>query len=516
MARAIKIASLIWGLSMLLSRVIGLVREIVIGRVLGSGSAADVYWTAFVIPDFLGYLLAGGALSLVFIPIFHRYMSAGDEEGGWRVFSTIANFLLISLVLLTTTLWFWTPSLVPHIAPGFDAAQQAQLTHLVRIILPAQIFHLLGGLLSAVLQAKDRHTLPALAPLLYSGGIVVLGVALGPTMGAEGFAWGVLVGSILGPFTLPLVGCLRLGLRWRPTFNFKDADFRQYLLLMLPIMLGQSIVVVDDWFFRIFGSSQPEGTVSQLQYAKTLMRVPMGVFGLATAAAAFPTLSRLVAEGKRGEAWEELMTATRSMLVLAFAAQAALTVAGTEVATVIYGRGRFNEEALAEIGLYTAVLCLGLWAWSAQNLISRGFYAMQNTWTPTLTGTVVMVVSYPLYSLAASHRGGLGLALASSLAISAYTGVILWQLRTKLVPPGHRMSPVVGPLLKMALATAVGVAGGELVDRGLGGWPALLRGGVSGGVAMGVMLASAWALKVEEVAQVVSRITQAIRRRVKR
>ncbi|MCA9561746.1 MAG: hypothetical protein KC583_24530, partial [Myxococcales bacterium] len=182
MSRAIGIASLVWGASILLSRLLGLVREAVIGRVLGGGAEADVFFLAFVIPDFLNYLLAGGVLSIVFIPIFQGHLARGDAAAGWRAFSVIANFLLAALTLATAALWVATPALTPLVGPGLDAAGDAELVRLVRIVLPAQVFHIIGGLLSATLMARDAHALPAFAPLVYAGGIVGGGLVLGPSL----------------------------------------------------------------------------------------------------------------------------------------------------------------------------------------------------------------------------------------------------------------------------------------------------------------------------------------------
>ena len=217
--RTIGIASAIYAASILLSRLIGLIREAVIGRTLGGGSSADVYWTAFVLPDFLNYLLAGGVLSIVFIPIFSGYLTRKEEAEGWRVFSIIANGLTLTLIALTTGLWFAVPWLSPLIAPGMDAGQLHELNQLIRIILPAQIFHIVGGLLSATLQARDAHAMPALAPVVYTLCIVLGGVLFAETLGAMGFAWGVLIGSILGPFGCPLLGCLKHGLNWSMTLR---------------------------------------------------------------------------------------------------------------------------------------------------------------------------------------------------------------------------------------------------------------------------------------------------------
>ena len=168
----LRLAALIWGFAILLSRLVGLIRETVIGRSLGSGAEADIYFAAFIIPDFLNYLLAGGALSLVFIPIFQEHLSRGDEGAAWKSASVIGCFILLLSSLTTLLLWWQAPKLAPWIAPGIEGAQRETLVELIRILLPAQIFHLSGGLLSAILQARDQHLLPALSPVVYTGGII--------------------------------------------------------------------------------------------------------------------------------------------------------------------------------------------------------------------------------------------------------------------------------------------------------------------------------------------------------
>jgi putative peptidoglycan lipid II flippase len=521
-ARGLGFAAALYGVSILLSRVIGLVREAVIGRTLGNGAEADVYWTAFVIPDFLNYLLAGGALSLVFIPLFHAHLARDDERGAWRAFSQVANALGLLLVVATAGLFVAAPQLSPLIAPGMTAEQHLRLTELMRILLPAQIFHVLGGLISATLQARERHFMPALAPLVYTGGIVVFGIALGPSLGAEGFAWGVLAGSFAGPFLLPLLGGLRAGLRWTPTLDLRSVDLRTYLWRSLPVMLGFSVVVFDDFLLRYFGSLVEPGTISRLTYAKTLMRVPMGVFGLAAGMAAYPVLARLCAEGRLVLARDTLERALRGTLVLAVAAQAALTVAGPQIALVIWGERRFTPAELAEIGAFTGWVSLGLWAWSTQGLVARGFYARGDTWTPTLVGSGVTLVFTPLYGLLGRAYGGTGLAIASSLAISANAGVLLLWLNRGL---GRPSGPgVVAALLRLVPAFGTGVAVGwglsTAIANALGGLPsvaaALVQGGLGGGVAAVVTLALAAAFGVSEVRVIAARVVDRLRRRRRR
>ena len=417
LASRVGVAALVWSSAILFSRVVGLVRDIAIGRTLKVSGEADVYTSAFRVPDFVNYLLAGGLLSLTFIPIFSRHLRAGDERRGWESFSVIANFLLVVALPLTLLVAAAMPWIAPFVVEGFDAAKQERLVELTRIILPAQLFLMLGAMLSGTLQARDRHAVAAFAPSAYTVGIIVVGLSLYPRLGAEAFAWGVLAGAALGAFAIPLVACARGGMWWSARLDLRNPDFRGYIRLALPVMIGQSIVVLDSILWTWQGSHLAEGTVSSLTWASRLLNVPAGVFGLAAGAGAYPTLVRLSDEKRPAEAYALLTQAAKTTLLLALLSQALLTVVGVDAVRAVWG----FDDALAEsIGLYLSIFALALGAWSLHPLLSRGFYARGDTWTPTLIGTGVTILVVPLYIVARHAWGAAGLAAASSVALILY------------------------------------------------------------------------------------------------
>jgi putative peptidoglycan lipid II flippase len=435
-ARVIGIASVIWAASIFLSRVMGLVREQIIGRTLGASRQADLYFASFTLPDFLNYLLAAGALSIVFIPIFLAHLQRGDERRAWTSFSIIANFIVLVGTVGIAILMTYARPLAGLVAPGVTNSSDVDtLVRLTRIILPAQFFHVVGGLLSAALQAQNLHALPALAPLVYSASIIIGGLigAYDPKLGAEGFAWGVLIGSIAGPFGLPLYGCIKSKMRWLPLLSLSDPDLKRYLWLSLPIMLGFSIVIVDEWIVKNQASYLAAGSLAYLQYGRTLMKVPIGIFGMAVGVASYPTISELVAAGAVVKAYGLLCRAVRLMLLLTFAAQVCLTVAGFEAVYLIWGLSahRFSPADAQETATVLGFLCLGLSGWAAQTLISRGFYALGSTWLPTLVGTAIAVAMAPIYVGLRERSGAIGLAVASSAAIMIYVLALGWLQRRR-------------------------------------------------------------------------------------
>lgn len=519
--QTIGIASAVWAGSILLSRILGLLREQIIGRTLGASRQADLYFASFTLPDFLNYLLAAGALSIVFIPIFVKYLEDGQEQRGWEAFSAIANFILVAGGIGIVLLMVFARPLTGVVAPGFtDPGDIDTLVRLIRIILPAQFFHVVGGLLSAALQARDRHILPALAPLVYSAGIIAGGLigARHPEMGADGFAWGVLAGSILGPFGLPLIGCLRTHMGWYPILSWRNEDLRHYLWLSFPIMIGFSIVVVDEWIIKNQASYLAAGALSYLQYGRTLIKVPIGVFGMAAGVASYPTISRMVAAGKVGEAYGVLCRTLRLMLFATLAAQVCLTVAGFEAVYLIWGifSSRFSVADAQATGTILMYLCVGLGGWAAQTVISRGFYALGSTWLPTTVGTIIAVVMVPLYVVLRQNFGAVGLAVASSAAILIYVFALGWlqhrRFQREAATRGANLDDVPGILdaavrLAVAAGTAIGVGLGMRVLL-LGLLPGvhlievLIRAASLCAAGISTYVAVAWILGIRELAEI--------------
>ena len=480
--RVIGIATVIWAGSIFLSRIMGLVREQIIGRTLGASRQADLYFASFTLPDFLNYLLAAGALSIVFIPIFLAHLERGDHERGWESFSVIANFIVVAGTIGIGLLMVFARPLAALVAPGFtDPNDVNTLVRLTRIILPAQFFHVIGGLLSATLQARNLHALPAAAPLVYSAGIIAGGLvgARYPELGADGFAWGVLAGSAAGPFGLPLYGCLRTRMRWMPRLCFRHPDLRRYLWLSVPIMIGFSIVVVDEWIVKNQASYLGVGTLAYLQYGRTLMKVPIGMFGMAAGVAAYPTISGLVAAGRVVEAYNLLCRAVRLMLVLTFAAQVCLTIAGFEAVYLIWGlfAKHFTVADAEETATVLSYLCLGLSGWAAQTVISRGFYALESTWLPTMVGTAIAVIMLPIYVVLRQRGGATGLAGASSMAIMTYVMVLGRLQRRRFEREAAARGATLGgspgmlvAALRLALAAGVATGLGVMVRSQLLQW----------------------------------------------
>ena len=505
------VASLLMMASVFLSRAMGLFREMLIAYAAGAGASVDAYQIAFVIPEILNHIVASGFLSVTFIPIFSDYLARNEEVEGWRIFSIILAGFGAVLVFFILIAEIFAPDLIRILAPGLkDPVVIDSAVTMTRIILPAQFFFFAGGLFMAVQFAKERFFIPALAPLVYNLGIMAGGVVLGPWLKMHGFAWGVLAGAFVGNFWIQYVGARKAGMRLALVFDFRHPDLKKYVLLTLPLMLGLTMTFSTEIFFKFFGSYLPEGSIAGLNYGLRLMLMLVGLFGQAVGVASFPFMARLAAEGRLGE-MNRLLNQTLRYLALVIPLCALFMVLRNEMVVVIFQRGRFDAQATALTASILPYLMIGAFAFAAQTVVVRGFYAVQNTIFPAVFGTIAVALSIPLYVYGMHAMGVRGVALAVSLAALIQITLIyaVWNRRTQ----NHESRIVYGFVLKMAgLSLCLGVVLEGFRRMFLSGpqmsgfFGSLMSCIVVGSVFGLILLVAAHLLRIEEINDMVRRI----------
>jgi len=413
------------GASVFLSRVLGFFREWAIAHQVGASAVTDAYYAAFTIPDILNHLLAGGALSIAFIPVFLEYFSAQREEEAWHVFSTVLTGMAIALLGLLIVAEIFAAPLTRWIAPGFTPEQHATVTRLTRIMLPAQAFFLMGGVLSAVQYAQGRFLVPSLAPLIYNGLIIAVGMLYARSIGIEAFSWGVLAGSFLGNFLIQVYGVRQLSARFRISLDLAHPGFRRFIALSLPIMLGFSLLLVDDWAIRWCGSFLVPASITWLGYGKTLMRVVVAIFGQAAGVASYPILARLAAEKRWDEMRGGLEEAMRHVILTIVPLSALAAALSRQIIYFLFSRTRLSPDDIEQTALAMTLFLVGASAWGVQGILGRGFYALGDTLTPTLIGSGLAIAWLPVYWHLSQSYTHFGLAAASSLGIIVYA-LVLW------------------------------------------------------------------------------------------
>src|SRR5437667_651509 len=411
-------ATLLLMTAVLLSRVIGYIREAYIAWAFGAGPATDAYVAGFTIPDWLNYLVAGGTASITFVSIYTRFLAENREEDAQKTFSVIITVMTAVLGIGIVLAEIFTPQISRHLFSGFTAGQLELCVHLTRILLPAQIFFYVGGVVSAVLLSRRLFLLPAFGPLLYTAAIIVGGLLLSRRIGIASLAYGALAGSFLGPFLVNAIGAAQIGTGYRPSFDVKNPAFREWVRLSIPLMLGVSLVTADDWILRYFASSGI-GDIARLNYAKRLFAVPIAILGQATGQASLPFFSRLFGEKK----FEEFADTVNASVYRITAASLLITGLMMSIALplidLVYRRGRFTFVDSESTAIYFFWFSLSLALWSAQSLYARAFYASGNTLTPMVATTLITLASLPLYSVFFRTLSVTGLAIASDIGIAA-------------------------------------------------------------------------------------------------
>jgi len=335
--------------------------------------------------------------------------------------------------LLTVVGMVFAPEIVTLVARGrTDPAFRLLVIRMTRIILPAQFFFFAGGLFMAVQFAKEKFFIPALAPIFYNLGIIAGGLLLGPRLGMEGFSWGVLLGAFVGNFGLQYWGARRIGLQYSPIFDFSHPDLKKYIKLTLPLMFGLTLFFSMEIFMKFFGSYLPPGSIADLEYSLRTVLLLVAFFGQALGVASYPFMARLVAENKLAE-MNQLLNDTLRYLSLVIPFSVLLMVLRHEVILMLFQRGKFDADATGQASVVLIFFLIGSFAFAANTIVPRAYYAMQDTLFPAIYATIAVVLSIPLYMAGLNFLGARGIALAVSLSavFQVYLLYALWNRRTQ-------------------------------------------------------------------------------------
>ena len=460
--------------STFLSRIIGLVRVKYIVWLFGSGMAADALNGAFVLPDMISYFLVGGAASITFVTILTRYRETGREVEGQRSLSVIVTTMCLVLGAAIGLAEIFAPWYIHWWFSGFDTEKAALCVHLTRILLPAQLCFFAGGVFGAVLLVRKQFSVQAVAPLIYGLGTIVGGVLLVHKIGVSSLAIGTVAGAFFGPFLLNYVFARRAGTRFRPILDWRDAGLCEWVRLSLPLMVGVSLVTADSWIIAHFASAT-SGAVSLMSYAKQLFTAPMAVLAQAAGAASMPFFASLWSQQRRFDFATQVANSVSRVAALGLLSASGMVALAAPLVELLFLGGRFSSADSRECAAYFAVFSVSMFLWSAQAIYARAFYAAGNTFIPMAAGTVVTLVSWPLYASLYHWHGAMGLAIASDFGIALQTGTIAVLLhQRRMVSLASLDYAELGRCLLAALVSGSGV---WLALWGLGGLAHRLFGG---------------------------------------
>ncbi|HEV2073114.1 MAG TPA: murein biosynthesis integral membrane protein MurJ [Thermomicrobiales bacterium] len=486
------------------SRVLGLVREVVIASRFGTGHTYDAYVAAFRIPDLIFFIVMSGAFGSAFIPVFGGFLAKGDAERAWNLANTLLTWVVAGFAVVALLVSLLAKPLIGVvIAPELPAESQDLAVNLTRLLLLSPLLLGLSAAGKGMLEAQSAFILPAIAPILYNLGIIGGALLLTPVMGVYGLAAGVILGSLMH-VALQFGSLLRNDLQLHPSFSPRTDGLAEVGRLMAPRILGQTVSQVNLIVMTNFASRLAEGSISALNYAQSLILLPHGILAMSLSTVIFP---RMVQDHERGDKKafrRTLSVGLRTLIFLTLPAAVGLLVYRTSIVQMLFQYGSFNEESTDMVATAVGFFSIGLIGRAVAEPVTRTFYAMRDTRTPVVVSILSVVVNIALSSALASSMGhaGLALSLSATYLLRMVILIIILSRRaggliSELAPPVTRM------LVPLAVFTAVALVAATPLARATN--PAdgrtLLAYVLFGLVlvcSMGLYLVTSWLLRLPE------------------
>lgn len=500
--------------AILFGQLMGLARGIVVANVFGASIELDSFYAANRVSETLFLLVAGGALGSAFIPTFTGLLTKGDKAAAWKLASALANAVILTLSLLAAITALFAPQVVRFaLAPGLSAEPEIfNLTvSLLRIQLISAVLFGLGGLIVGVLNAHQVFLVPALTPAMYQLGIIFGAVFLAPSMGIYGLAWGVILGAVLY-LLVQIPSLLRQKGIYTPSLELHNPNTRQVILLMLPRLLGVAVVQLNFWVNTNLASRMQEGSVASLTYGFSLMLMAQAAIAQSVAIAAMPTFSAQHALGKLDEMRSSLAASLRAIFLMALPASIGLMILRVPLISLLYQRGEFDEQDVQLVAWALLWYAAGLVGHSIMEVLTRAFYARQDTKTPVIIGTIAMGLNV-LFSISFSRwfaqigwypLGGLALANSLATALEA-TALFIFMRRRLNGIEGRSIADSAWRVGLAGLGMAVGLWVWIQMSEGMNRWIVTL-----GGVALGaaIYFAGVVIFKVPEVKTILNAVVR--------
>lgn len=421
----------------MLSRVLGLLREIIITSQFGTGAELDAFRASFPVVDMIYIVIAGGALGSAFIPVFAGLVAEKKPDAAWRLASGILNIAFISLIVACILVaGLAEPIVALTVGRGFDPDKRELSVLLLRLMLFQPFLLGLSGIAKATLESFDRFSLPALGANLYNIGII-LGALLAPWLGIFGLVLGVIIGA-LAFLIVQVPGLHSVGAQYSINAGLKTPGVHEVGRLIGPRLFGQAVWQINMLAISSFASVLGPGAVAANGAAQQLMLLPHGLLALSVGTVIFPQLTRAHALGDTKTVRDTALSAIRMILFLAFPASIVLGMLSTPIVQVLFQRGAFDQTSTQLTSQALSFYMLGLAAFAASEIAVRSFYAMKDTRTPVIIAVIAVLTNIALAWQFTSHGGGLrGLATAFSIANTLEALLLLLVFGRRVGGLGH-------------------------------------------------------------------------------
>ena len=405
----------------LLSRILGLIRDVVLARYLGVSAGTDAFFVAFRIPNFLRRLFAEGAFNQAFVPVLSEYRTHGSQAAVRELINRVAGTLGLTLSLVTVIGVIGAPVLITLFAPGFgdDPVKRALAVEMLRLTFPYLFFIALTAFSGAILNTWGRFAVPAFTPVLLNISLIGCALFLTPFFSdqrmAVALAWGVLIAGVAQLlFQLPFLA--RIGLMPKPEVRWRDPGVRKILALMAPAIFGVSVSQINLLLDTVLASLLETGSVTWLYYSDRLVELPLGVFAIAIGTVILPSLSKKHASASTAEFSRTLDWAMRMVLLLGLPAGLALLVLAKPLLAALFQYGEFSAFDVGQASMSLQAYSAGVVAFMLIKVLAPGYFARQDTRTPVRIGIIAMAANMVFNLLLVWHLRHVGLAMATALS----------------------------------------------------------------------------------------------------
>lgn len=430
-------AASVFGSGTLLSRITGLLRDQLTAYFFGASAVSDAFFIAWRLPNLLRRLLAEGALTAAFVPVFSQTLKQRGLNEAAALYKNVFTMLALALAAVTILGTALAPQLVALIAPGYLAEpdKYALTVLLTRIVFPYIFFVGLVALATGVLNSLGRFAAPALSPVLLNLSMIAGMWFLGPKFETPiiSLALGALAGGFL-QLALQIPFLLKAGPFWGLRFNFRDPAIKKLLILMGPAALGASAYQFSVFANSILASTLPNNSVSVLNFADRLMQFPLGIFSVAIATAVLPSLARQVIDGDAKRVGQTAGFALEMQFLITVPAAVGLMVMAQPLIMILFERGKFEPRSTALIAEALRAMALGLPMFSACQVLVRVFYSLSDTKTPTKIAAQALFSGVGLGAFLMLYLDHVGLALATSLSAMINFALLAKALAKKHAP----------------------------------------------------------------------------------
>jgi putative peptidoglycan lipid II flippase len=508
----VKAAGVVGGATVF-SRILGLIRDAVMAAIFGATPAADAFFVAFRIPNLMRQLFGEGALASTFVPVYTDILEKNGKPAANRFASNLFSLLVMVLTFLTLAGVFFAPYVVRGIALGFTPGSAVfNLTvHLTRWMLPYMVFICAAAMGMGILNSHGHFLAPAAAPALLNIAIITAALFVTPYMQVPitAIALAVLVGGI-GQFLVLLPPLKNRDIIPRIRVPELTAEVRRMAVIMGPAVLGVAVYQVNVLVDTLLASFLPTGSITYLWYGNRMMQFPLGVFGIALATAALPTLSTQIAEGRREDFGRTVSFSLGLTAFIGIPAALGLIALREPIIATLFGRGAFaaaDVKGAAQALLYYSI---GLPLFIGIKILGRAFFAIENTVIPFLAAGTALIVNIVLNLILMGPMGHAGLALATSLA-SGVNLVVLARFFSRKTGPGWFDSDLKKEILFSSLAAGLMLAATTVVAAKVHWLEVQTPGRAVGlvgcvGLGIGVYSLAAWVLGCKGMKTLVNRL----------